>query len=402
MDNIRIHMLGRFEIFVNNVRVDMALSKSKKGCMLLQYLLLHRQETVPFTDLYATLWPNEESANPESALKTLVSRVRTILGNVSKDLGECIVTGRGVYSWNPYLKCYIDVAEFEEMCEQLHENPVITPVTREIYTTALNMYHGELLPANSQENWVVSRSVYLHNIYLRTVYAYLDQLKELEDWEEIIRVCRMALEMDAFDERLHLALMDALVKTKRNNEALMQYKHATSLHFRYLGMQPPEGIQEFYKQIIQAGQVLDLDIDAIRNELVEHSEIKGAFVCEYAVFKEIYNLQLRSAERSNATVFLALIMVSAVDGQPIEPLKLDEIMKNLQETLRSTLRKGDAITHYSASQYAMLLPMKSYDNGQMVMERIKRAFYSRYVNSSVVLNYRIGPISDPTINPFSK
>ena len=39
MDNIRIHMLGRFEIFVNNVRVDMALSKSKKGCMLLQSVL---------------------------------------------------------------------------------------------------------------------------------------------------------------------------------------------------------------------------------------------------------------------------------------------------------------------------------------------------------------------------
>ena len=145
-----------------------------------------------------------------------------------------------------------------------------------------------------------------------------------------------------------------------------------------------------------------MDIDAIRNELVENCEIKGAFVCEYAVFKEIYNLQLRSAERSNATVFLALIMVNAVDGQPIEPLRLDDIMKNLQDVLKNTLRKGDAITHYSASQYAMLLPMKSYDNGQMVMERIKRAFYSRYVNSSVVLNYRIGPISDPAINPFSK
>lgn len=396
MDNIRIHLLGRFEIYVNNVRVDMALSKSKKGSMLLQYLLLHRNEAVPFADLYATLWPNEESANPESALKTLVSRVRTILSKESKDLGECIVTGRGVYSWNPYLRCNVDLVDFEEMCERLHENPAITPETREIYTMALNMYHGELLPANAQENWVVSRSVYLHNVYLRTVYSYLEQLKELEEWDEVIRVCRMALEIDAFDERLHLSLMDALVKTKRNNEALMQYKHATSLHFRYLGMQPPEGIQEFYKQIIQAGQVLDMDIDAICGELREKSEIKGAFVCEYAVFKEIYNLQLRSAERSNTTVFLALIMVSAVDGQPMEPLKLDDIMKNLQNVLQNTLRKGDIITHYSASQYAMLLPMKTYDNGQQVMERIKRAFYSSYVNSSIILNYRIGPISDLT------
>ncbi len=394
MDNIVIHLLGRFEIIVNNERIDDQLGKSKKGCALMQYLLLHRDEAVPFFDLYEVLWPNEESANPESALKTLISRMRAILAKCSKDLGDCIATARGAYKWNENVKCDVDVFDFERLCNGLKEQKTLTPQTRTMFTTALELYIGDLLPASSQEGWVIARSVYLHNLYLKTAYQYLDFLKAEEDFDEVIRVCRMALEIDAFDERLHLSLMDALVKTKRNNEALMQYKHATNLHFRYLGMQPPEGIQEFYKQIIQAGQVLDMDIDSIRNELREYGEIKGAFVCEYAVFKEIYNLQLRSIERTSNTIFIALIMITSVDGQPMDSLKLDDIMNTLLEVLKNSLRKGDTITHYSASQFALLLPLQSYDTGKMVMERIKRAFYKSYVNSSIVCNYRIGPIAE--------
>ncbi len=394
MDSIKINMLGRFEIIVNDKRIDDQLSKSRKGSALLQYLLLRRDDAVPYSDLYEILWPNEESANPESALKTLVSRMRVILGNCSQELGNCIATARGAYRWNLSLNCEVDLFLFEQLCKNLRNETILTENNRELFRQALGLYLGDLLPSNGEETWVVSRSVALQNQYMELAYQYLDLLKQVDDYDETIRVCRTALEISAFDERLHLVLMDALVKTNRNNEALMQYKHATNLHFRYLGVKPPEGIQEFYKQIIQAGKVLDGDLDSIRRELCDYQDSSGGFVCEYAVFKEIYNLQLRSLERSNTTIFLGLIMVNTVDSQPIEPMKLDDIMQLLVNVLRTTLRKGDTITQYTASQYALLLPLKSYDNGKLVMERIKRQFYKEYVTSSIILNYRIGPIGE--------
>ncbi len=402
MDQIKIRMLGRFEILVNDKRIDDQLSKSKKGCTLIQYLLINRQEAVPYTQLYEILWPNEESANPESALKTLVSRMRVILSNCSPGLGECINTVRGAYRWVSLPGCEIDMFEFERIAQALRETKELTPETREQFQRIIDLYMGDLLPGNSQENWVVSRSVYLQNLYISTVYLFLDLLKETQDYEKIIRICRLALEVNAFDERLHLMLMDALVKTNRNNEAFMQYKHATNLHFRYLGVKPPEGIQEFYKQIIQTGRVLDGNLDSIRNELIDTDSAQGAFVCEYAVFKEIYNLQVRSLERSNTTMFLGLVMVSSIDGQPIDPIKLDDVMTLLQDVLRKGLRRGDTITHYTASQFALLLPIKSYDNGKMIIERIKRRFYKEYVNSSIVLNYRIGPITEEAPRPAAE
>ena len=50
-------------------------------------------------------------------------------------------------------------------------------------------------------------------------------------------------------------------------------------------------------------------------------------------------------------------------------------MQTLQKTLVANLRKGDTITHFSASQYALLLPLVNHDTGKMVLERVKRAFY---------------------------
>lgn len=393
-EKAQINMLGRFEVIVGQERIDQRLRKSTKGWTLIKYLLLHMDEEVPFYELYEVLWPNEESSNPENALKTLISRMRSFLNTASPTLAECIVTNHGAYSWNRNLACDVDVIDFEHICKELDGAQELTDEVRAGFDKALSLYVGDLLPTNSQEAWAVSRSVTLHNLYIRTVYQYLDLLKANEAYDDVVRVCRTALEIDAFDERLHVDLMDALVKTKRNNEAMLQYKHATNMHFRYLGIQPPEGIQEFYKYIIQAGQVLDIDIDSIREELVEYDKKKGAFVCEYAVFKEIYNLQMRNLERLGTTIFIALIMVSNVDGQPMEPMKLDDIMRNLMQALVENLRKGDTITQYSASQYALLLPNVNYETGKMVLERIKQAFYKIYPNSSVACNYRLGPINE--------
>lgn len=393
-NKIQINMLGCFEVIVDNERIDQKLSKSKKGWTLIKYLLLHQEAPVPSYELYAVLWPNDESSNPESALKTLISRMRSFLDSCSPDLGNCIATSRGSYRWNTEIDCKIDLVEFNELCKKVVGAKKLTKEVKSYFDKILSIYYGDLMPADAQESWAISHSVRLHNQYIKIVYSYLDFLKDEEEHDEIIRVCRAALEIDAFDERFHLELMDALVKTKRNNEALLQYRHATNLHFHYLGMQPPKGIQKFYHQLMQAGQELDMDIDRIRGELREYNEAKDAFVCDYDVFKEIYHLQMRNLERMGSTMFIALVMVSSVDGQPLDTLKLNEIMNRLLEVLRGNLRKGDTLTHYSAAQYAMLLPTVTYETGKMIMERIKSAFYRAYPNSSIMCSYRIGPIND--------
>ena len=116
---INVYLLGRFEMIVNGKKASQVLNSSKKGKLLLQYLLLHKDESITSSDLCEVLWPNDSSANPESALKTLVSRIRAILLNFDEDLGKCIVTSRGAYRWNNELDCTVDVLLFEARCQEL-------------------------------------------------------------------------------------------------------------------------------------------------------------------------------------------------------------------------------------------------------------------------------------------
>lgn len=394
MSEIKVYLLGRFEIHCNGQQIEGQLSKSRKGFLMLQYLLLRRGEAVPYQELYDVLWPHEESANPENALKTMVSRLRVSLAQRAPGLENCIATSRGAYRWNTPENCTVDLFAFESLCARLEKEEHLNEQNRPLFAKALGMYIGDLLPEEKeQEDWVSAQSVQVQNKYLALVYQYLALLSEVNDQEEIIRVCRLALETDAFDERLNLILMNALVNANKNNDAVMQYKHVSHMHQRYLGKKPPEGIQEFYRKIIQAGKGLDGELEAIRAELTDYHHAKGPLVCKYGVFKEIYNLQMRALERSETIICLGLMMITGADGAELDPLQLDEAIRILLNVLSNSLRKGDTVTHYTASQYALLLPVRGPDDGVLVMERLKNQFYKQYVNSSVRLHYRIAPIS---------
>lgn len=392
-DQIRIQMMDHFTIYINEQKADYLVNKTRKGVALMEYLILHQGQPTPNYRLLATLWSEDKSANPENALKTLVSRLRALLNQISPGLGRCIVADRGAYHWETLPGMTVDVFEIERIFDELAEKKDDIEARKALYPQLIRLYPGDLLQNGEQNEWALARGTTLHNKYMTAMYSYIDLLRQEEDYKEIVNVCRSALDVDNFDDRLHMELMTALVKTNRSSEALVQYKHVMHLNYRYLGVQPSEDMQEFYKQIVRAGKTLDFNLEAIRSELRESGEQRGAFVCEYAVFKEIFNLQMRNLERLGSTMFLAVIMVGNPDDPTMNSIKQDNIMNGLLEILRDNLRKGDTITHFSPTMFALLLPTVNYATGNMVMERVKRLFYRKYPNSNIPFAYRVGPLS---------
>ena len=63
---------------------------------------------------------------------------------------------------------------------------------------------------------------------------------------------------------------------------------------------------------------------------------------------------MRNLERLGSTMFLAVIMVSNINGQPMDTIKQENIMSGLLELLKQNLRKGDTITHFSPTILALL------------------------------------------------
>ena len=398
-DTIRIQMMDHFFIYIDERKTDHLAAKTKKGAALVQYLILNEGQPVPNQKLLAALWDKEKNINPENALKTLISRLRVLLNQIDPILGACIVSDRRAYHWQCSENMTIDLYEIDAIFNRLAENKVPVAEQRRLYNQLLDKYQGDLLQHSEQNEWALAKATTLHNKYMSAVYAYIDLLKSKAQYAEIVSVCRRALDVAPFDDRLHMELMSALIKINRTGEALVQYKHVVQLNYRYLGIQPSADLQEFYNQIVSASKTLDYNLESIRNELRESSEHTGAFVCEYAVFKEIYNLQIRNLERLGATMFLAIVMISSYNDKEIDSMRQDRIMDGLLEILKQNLRKGDTITRFAPTVFALLLPTVNYSTGGMVLERVKRAFYQNFPNSSIVLNYRVGPLNSQGMAP---
>ncbi len=391
---LRINLFSKFEILLNGEAVLMPLLQSRKMLLFVQYLLLRRERPVPHDELVDVLWADSEISNPGTALRTMLHRFRAMVNECGiAELDNCIITGRSTYQWNPELACSVDMFEFEDLAFSTFEEKLSPSERIKRYRRIIDIYTGPLLPSSASELWVTPKAVRCHDAYLECVFAYIELLKTDENYAEIVQVCRRAMDIELYDERLHMELMMALVKTGKSHDALSQYYFVTDLQYKQLGLQPSDAIRSMYKLILQANQQMKNDIDSIQESIVLEDDSAGAFVCEYEIFKEIYQLQRRMLERYNSTMFLGLVTLSSTYEQNFDPLVLDSIMRRLLELTVHSLRRGDTVSRFSAAQLVLLLPNVTYETGTLVMERLKKSFYSEYVKSSVILSYKLRPLN---------
>ncbi|MBE5803580.1 MAG: hypothetical protein E7316_03610 [Clostridiales bacterium] len=382
---IHIKMLGGFHVDVDGRSADGMLGKSPKGILLLQYLMLHPGESVPARRLMEIMWPNESSASPEGALKTLISRLRTILTQIHPTLTGCLITARGGYRWESRPGVSVDLEEFDRLAAQLENTEELTGEARHLYRSVLQLFVGELLQDQECPAWAKPKADKVRLTYLTLVEDYLRLLEQEGDAQEMISVCRTALDAQPFNDGLHLRLTEALMTARRDQEALRQYQHASNLTSGLNRESYDANVREYYAQLMRSEQTINDTLDELYNGLVSDVDTAGALVCDSHIFREMYHLQKRCLERLGADILLGVVMVSGMEDQP---LQLDRTMTGLIDVMRSNLRRGDTVTRQNVNQIAMLLPMASEAQGQMIMERIKRGFYQRFPNSDCRLSCR--------------
>lgn len=391
MAPIYITMLGHFDILVEDRSMLSYLGKTPKGILLLKYLILNRDRLVTVAELVEAFWSQEERTKSENALKTMISRLRASLTKASSHMADCILSEKRAYRWNPDLPCEVDVFLFEAQCETLADVARLDAEVKQQYRTLLELYQGDLSYSAGETGSIAARSQYLHHLYFKSVYRYIEMLRAVRDYDEIVHVCRIALEIESFDEKINLELMQALQMSGQKSAALAQYRHLTDAYYKFLGTEPPEKLLDFYKSLIKSDISTESDIDSIQEDLREAGDRKGALVCDYYIFKEIFQFQYRNAEHQQNNVFLMLIRVKMPAESGITPLVLDGVMKDLLDILQMSLRKGDTVARYSPAQYVLLLPMEK-PNSIAVISRIKEMFYRRYAEEDFRLVFQTGSI----------
>ncbi len=369
---IEITLFNGFGIRMDGRLILESLSNTRKTKLFLSYLLLHKQKPVSHKELFELLWSGEDYANPGTALRTLLYRYRVLIEKAGiKQLQHSILSRRGAYQWNPELEISIDIFDFEEY-SRIGLNKDLSMKKREAcLNKAIGLYKGRLLPDSGSEHWVVSKAVYYRDLYFRDVVAYVEMLNAKEEYDDVIEVCDRALTLIGNDELLILLRQSAEAKGRLS-----------------------ERLQARCDRILQYERAISDEIGVIQRGMEVDDTECTAFVCDYAMLKEIYHLQRRSLARTGDTMFFALLTMGRASGETYDDLQNEKIMAAMLECCRHVLRCGDSICRYSDNQFGIMFPVSYYEDAQKVMQRVKSTFLSKTKESDLLLIYRILPLKN--------
>lgn len=393
-DVLKINMLGGFSMQYGGHFIDERSNRSKKLWLLLEYLVTFRSREVSQSEIIGFLWANDANSNPANTLKTLLHRVRATVDELHHPDGSWLIRcRRGIYTWNRDIKCVVDADVFENLCKKA-EQETDAALRRAILTEAVDIYKGDFLPLAAREPWAAPFISRYRTMYMRAVHDLIDLLIPQEKWSEVISLCRRATSIDPYDEELHRTMIRALAMTGGQKSALEHYEKITSLYYNQFGINPSPELTALYREIVRTTNETQTDLGVIREALREDEkslDAGGAFFCEYEFFKDFYRLCVRSLSRSGQSVQLALITLSTKDSS-VNTRTRNSAMERLREVIGGALRRGDIFTRYSLTQYLIMLPASSYENGEKVLRRVIRSFNNAYSKMPVLLTYAVLPV----------
>lgn len=393
-DVLQVNMLGEFSLTYKGQTILDQHSRSRKVWALLEYAIAFRDKDISQADLIELLWPEEDDiSDPSNTLKTLLHRVRSQLGQLDEDLRKALTYRRGSYRWAPVVPCQIDVEDFDNYCKQA-ANEGDELVRLELLCKAIDIYKGDFLPRSALDSWVMPINTYYRAQYIKIVYEALDLLTQNGRFDQALEVCQKAVTIDPYDEGLHLSMIRCLLSTGAQRAALQHYKHVTDLFFTQFGVSPSDEMTSLYKDVVKTDKNMELDLSIIKEGLQEACPDRKAFHCEYEFFKEIYRLEARSAMRTGQVIHIALITVTSDSRRELTQKQTNATMDRLREVIATSLRRNDVFARYSVTQHLIMLPSASFENGQMVMNRIVSAFRSQYPKMPITLQYKLLPL-DP-------
>ncbi len=374
-----INLLGEFSIRNEYHQFTHISNKSLQITRLLAYLIANKDTEVSKDKLIDILWPEENSANPSGALRNLIYRSRQILSsffpkenwneNGGGDPPECILLSQNAYRWNPDIDCVIDIYEFE-LYAHLAEKEPNDAAKYSMNSKAHDIYKGDFLNVLSAEEWVIFRNVYYKNMYTKITINMCRHLSDQGDYAGVIRLCESSSLVDQMDEQIHIEKLHAYLEMNAPTQALNYYYSVSDLFTQKFGIDISPAMRLIYQEIIRRLPNRQQDITGLEENLRGSNQAKGTFYCNFDIFKNIYQINLRSVRRSQSKRFLILITMEDCDKPEEITTPLIEEMDNLYTALSKNLRTNDVFTKSSPTQFSLILTVANENGCLCAIQRI--------------------------------
>ena len=379
---LKIKMFGDFSITNDFYSLSTSKKSGLTNFLLIAYLLSNKGNHITSETLIDMLWPSGQTANPGGALRTLLYRIRKDLAKFFPDApadqpAKLISVTNNIYSWNFDIPCRIDVYEFEALYHRASRE-LDREKQYELLTQAFSLYTGDFLSIFSHHSWVMFRNNYYGNLYINCVNKMCDYLDEIGDYEAIVSTCEKAFEYaPPIDETLYKQKIIALLKLNRAQAAMEYYHSVLDMFSREHGLDVSDSLHDIYQQILSCMPNHYQTISALEANLRQRDSSPGSFYCNFDVFQNIYQINLRSARRSQRLRFLILLTLRDSKDSTGVSDELKEEMALLQQIMESKLRTNDVYTKSSICQYSLIIAATNEAGCEVVKNRLLSTYNAK-------------------------
>lgn len=394
---IKTNALGKFILSDGTNMLDDDILRSDMLKKLLIYILMHREHPITTQELSEALWDEDETDNPTGALKNLMYRLRNILKSVFGDY-KFILTSPGAYCWNPDVEVVLDTEEFENHIKKAKFDDNVTSAIGH-YEKALEYYRGDFMDNVLDKHWSVTLTTYYHSLFLTTTKELAKLYMDNERFQDMERICMNGLRYDRVDEQLHCYYILSLIRQNKFELAMKSFDDATKILYEALGIRNSGKLQEVHKELLQMSTGDNEEcMENICDDMTEDGNLAGVYLCGYPVFREIYRLEARKIGRLGEAEYVVLITLELdskvkADNEKMEQFIAKKAMKQLEESLRETLRIGDVAARYSDRQFVILLPTCTYESSVAVTKRIISNFQGKNKAHNVNLKFEFEQVT---------
>lgn len=242
-DLLQIKTLGDFRVLREGREIEPRVFTSAKARDLLAYFVTFRSKSINLEKAIDALWP--DGTGSTSAFHTALYRVRIALRRAGEK-EKFILSEVGEYRLDT-AKFDVDVEHFDSLLKRAISVGGVQ--SAEFYERALALYQGEYFD-NLYYEWLILERERLQRDYLTALNQYSDLLLADAQYPAAADWLRKALELNPYDETLHIKYMRILHQMGQQQGLIAHYKHLKTLLADAFGASPLPETQGFYQQLM--------------------------------------------------------------------------------------------------------------------------------------------------------
>lgn len=379
---LNVQTLGKLKITCGDIVFPLERQRSAQVELLIVYLILNRNMNLTSSQLIDFLWPNGDSDKPEGALRNLVYRARKEMKRFFDDINCIQSQGRGYY-WNLDIECKIDYEEILKIANRVEQESDWLR-KYEKCLTLLSYYENDFLPEFNYNDWIMQMNNTLETRCLETILHTLDVLMNNKKYVEILKITNHPHIQNLLDSRLYEMKLYAYYKTEQYDTALSFYRQTVDYYYSRYGMTVSQKLKDIYQLILDTAPTTQVNVNELEENLIHDGNTETTFYCDFDVFKNIYQVNLRSARRSMKARVLALLTLMD-ETNTLSEKEIQSEAGILRNVIAASLRKNDVFSKFNMTQFSLIIASPDIDGAKIAVARIQKRYDEKKKHAEIIL-----------------